>query len=291
MSFRPLVPFVAAFALWFQSLSHSPLAADRISLANLAKATHFHGIAVDPSDSSRLLLATHHGFYSVTMDGQAVLLSDRKDDYMGFTVPAGTTGTLYASGHPATGGNLGVMASTDGGKTWTQIAVGLHGPVDFHQMDVSKADPKVIYGMYGVLQVSRDGGKTWKMAGLEPHGLIDLAASSRSANTLYAATREGLIVSKDSGKTWSPAHPAPIIFTMVEAGFDGSLYAFAVGAGLMRALEGKLEWTVLNNTFGDRVFLHFAADPRSPEKVYAAAQDNTVWASGDGGKTWNRMGG
>ena len=41
------------------------------SIAALAKDTHFHGIAVDPADSSRVYLATHHGLYVMGHDGRA----------------------------------------------------------------------------------------------------------------------------------------------------------------------------------------------------------------------------
>jgi photosystem II stability/assembly factor-like uncharacterized protein len=268
----------------------------RQSLASLARVTHFHGIAVDPQDSSRLFLATHHGFYAVTLDGQAERISEHPDDFMGFSVPAGGAGLLYASGHPAQGGNLGVMASGDGGRTWRQISPGLNGPVDFHQMAVSQADPKVMVGAYGVLQMSQDGGTTWAMAGREPDGLVDIAissraVSSRSAPTIYAATRTGLLVSRDGGKSWTPAHPKPILFTLVESGPGGSLYAFAVGAGFLRADEEGLTWTALNNGFGERVLLHLAIDPRAPARLYGAAQDNTLWMSADGGRNWKRMGG
>ena len=41
----------------------------------LAEETHFHGIAVDPSDPARLYLATHHGLYAVAPDGSAERLA------------------------------------------------------------------------------------------------------------------------------------------------------------------------------------------------------------------------
>ena len=42
----------------------------------------------------------------------------------------------------------GVIASTDGGVTWSSLAEGASGPVDFHAMAISRADPKVIYGSF-----------------------------------------------------------------------------------------------------------------------------------------------
>src|SRR3546814_20068354 len=84
---------------------------------------------------------------------------------MGFPPNPTDPDLLYASGHPAGGGNLGFIVSRDGGKSWSKLANGAGGPVDFHQMDVSKSDPAVVYGAFGDLQQSADGGRRWTAAG------------------------------------------------------------------------------------------------------------------------------
>ena len=148
----------------------------------LAQVTHFHGLAVDAADSSRLYLATHDGPFIVEPeDGTAYPLSEIRHDLMGFTPDPRDPSILYASGHPAGGGNLGLIASGDRGRSWRQLAGGVGGPADFHQLAVSATDPRTIYGAYrGQLQVSPDGGRTWEVVGPTPEGLIDLAASSKS---------------------------------------------------------------------------------------------------------------
>ena len=50
--------------------SRSFSAADT-TVSALAKETHFHGIAVDPSDPSRVYLATHHGLFVLAPNGSA----------------------------------------------------------------------------------------------------------------------------------------------------------------------------------------------------------------------------
>jgi photosystem II stability/assembly factor-like uncharacterized protein len=260
-----------------------------VPLAELAQSTHYHGLAVDREDPSRLLLATHHGLYVVHPDTTARRISPTQD-FMGFTPHPTDAKTLYASGHPAHGGNLGFIMSTDAGQTWRQLSSGVRGPVDFHQMDVSKADPKVIYGVYGGLQISRDGGGTWELTGKLPDEMIDLAASARAADTLYAATRKGLLISTDTGKSWRPAYLLQRPASMVHVLADGSVFAFVVGTGLIKATEPSLTWATLSNAFGDRYLLHFAADPQDAAKMYAVTQHSEVLASIDGGKTWQAFG-
>jgi len=185
--------------------------AESVPVSELHQQTHIHGLAVDRQNPEYLLIATHHGLFRSGPDGAAERISVVQD-FMGFTPHPSDPGTLYASGHPADGGNLGFIASTDGGANWEQVSPGEGGPVDFHQMTVSPADPTVVYGAFGSLQVSRDGGKTWSIAGPLPDRLIDLAASARDADTLYAATESGLLVSKDAGGTWAAAVEV-LIFT------------------------------------------------------------------------------
>ncbi|MBI4184445.1 MAG: exo-alpha-sialidase [Proteobacteria bacterium] len=259
-------------------------------LPQLPEVTHIHGLAVDARDPSRLFLATHHGFFVVSEDGIATRVSAARDDFMGFTPHPGDPSVLYASGHPEAGGNLGFIASPDGGTTWAQLSKGIHGPADFHQMDVSKADPNVIYGAYRGLQVSHDGGRSWRMVGPPPAGLIDLAASARDRDTLYAATESGLLVSRDGGRSWRPAHPQRRPVSLVEVGPGGTVHAFVVGIGLVRAVEPSLDWETVSRGFGERILIHLADDPSDPDRLYAATQRGEVLASRDGGRSWAPFG-
>jgi photosystem II stability/assembly factor-like uncharacterized protein len=276
-----------AAALAYAALAMPAAAADSVSLAELQKQTHYHGLAVDPADPSRLYLATHHGFYRIGADGTATRLS-QVQDFMGFTPHPTDPSVLYASGHPSNGGNLGFLMSIDGGANWTQIAPGADGPVDFHQMDVSPADPKVIYGVYRGLQVSRDGGKTWAIAGQPPEGLIALAASASAAERIYGATQIGLMVSDDAGATWRALAFGGMPVSMIATGADGALYAYVVGNGLMRATEAQPEtWAPLSSD--PRIQLHLAIDGKEPNRLFAIAHKAGIIRSDDGGKTWRSL--
>jgi len=66
---RPRTSIVGKLIAFGALLSLAPTAAEAMSVQELAQHTHFHGLAVDPADSSQLLLATHHGLFSVAQDG------------------------------------------------------------------------------------------------------------------------------------------------------------------------------------------------------------------------------
>ena len=274
----------------------SVLSAGETTVSSLAGKTHFHGIAVDPGNPSLLYLATHHGLFRVGLDGTARRISNTSDDFMGFTPHPADRSILYASGHPRGGGNLGFIASSDGGASWTQISTGILGPVDFHQMDVSRVDPKVIFGVHGGIQVSRDGGRNWRLAGLAPKGLIDLAASAIDVNVLYAATRGGLLKTADGGRTWRNTDISGRPATMVQTTSRGVVFAFVVGTGLIRASELGLNWRTIGGNLGNDYILHLAVDPANDGNLYAVTfsprtRRNEVLASADGGRSWLSLGG
>jgi photosystem II stability/assembly factor-like uncharacterized protein len=263
-------------------------ASDTLTVGELPRHTHIHGLAVDRQDPSKLLIATHHGLFRAGPDGTAERISEVQD-FMGFNPHPNDPNTLYASGHPPTGGNLGFITSDDQGKTWRQISPGVNGPVDFHQMTVSPADPTTIYGSYEGLQISRDGGKTWTVVGRTPEKLIDLAASARSADTLYAATETGLLISADAGKTWKPLFQgAPV--NLVEVTPDGTLYAFVIGRGLLRSAEEPLDFAELGEDFGGGFLLHLTANPSNPNRLFAATGKGRVLISTDQGRSWSTFG-
>lgn len=270
--------------------NHTALAAST-TVSALASKTHFHGIAVDPSNSSRVYLATHHGLYVVSSDGAAVRISTMSDDFMGFTAHPTNSSTLYASGHPKGGGNLGFIVSKDSGQSWQKLSNGIGGPVDFHQMDVSKADPRVIYGVHRGLQRSNDGGRTWRKTASVPKGLIDLAASGKDVDTLYAATRGGLLKSIDAGRSWRIAHVTNRTATMVHVTRQGEVYAYLIGIGLVRTKDPGVNWQLVSNDVGRGYPLHLAADAATGRSLYAVTLDpktrsQAFVVSRDGGKSW-----
>lgn len=279
-SSRMLLASIASLA-FFVSLNAEELP--------LGEVSHIHGIGFDPSKPGSVLLATHNGVYRANPNGMAEAVSTDANDFMGFSPDPSNARRLLASGHPGQGGNMGVILSTDGGVTWQKIADGVGGPVDFHAMSVSRADPKVIYGLYGGIQVSRDGGLSWSLAGPSPERVIDLAASPIAADTVYAGTAGGLMQSADAGVTWTLIGPKGQPATLVEAMADGSVYVFFAGIGLFQ-LPKDGQAVPLASDFGDRYILHLAADPIDATHLVAITGESAVLESRDGGKTWQGFG-
>ena len=252
----------------------------------LGQIKHIHGIAANPFDSTKLLLATHTGLFSATSEGLAERTSKINADLMSFAVDPANPRKLYSSGHPEGGGNFGIMTSVDGGSTWTHLSDGVSGPVDFHAMTVSPLDSQILYGTDQRLQKSTDGGENWKVIGETPEKLFSLASSAKDKSTLYAATMTGLLISRDDGGTWQPGFVFRKPVTMIPVTPEGRLYAFVYGTGLLSAMEPNLAWKTLSSGFQDRALMSFAIDPKNPSRLFGVADTGTVVASKDGGKQW-----
>ena len=165
---------------------------------------HVHGVGLDPASHSILYIATHGDFYQSVDDRPPVKVDKVRADYMAFNAPPVPGIPLYASGHPSTGGNTGLIKSSDGGITWVHVSNVIEPPVDFHAMAISKQDPQMIIGFdsgaRGLFKTS-DAGNTWQI--LEPPEYVSaLAISPNNSDVVFAGTSNGIFKSNDGGKTW-----------------------------------------------------------------------------------------
>ena len=239
---------------------------------------HVHGLGINPADKS-LFIATHTGTYRAPQGvGKATRVGDSRQDTMGFTVVG--PNRFLGSGHPDVRTNLptrlGLIESTDEGKTWTPIS--LLGEADFH---VLRSRGKRVYGFdstNGRLLVSGDSGRTWSQRPI-PGPLIDLAVHPQKPSRIVATTEGGIIASQDDARTWRAlgsgvgllAWPIPSRLFLV----DGS------GAVHVSGDSGK-QWTAIGDIGGQpAAFLGQTAD-----ELYVALHDGTVKQSRDGGRTW-----
>jgi hypothetical protein len=261
---------------------------------------HIHGIGYD-SKSQRLFIATHYGIF-IWQDNKLFQLGENRDDFMGFSLHPTNPNVIYTSGHPAGGGNMGVMKSEDGGMTFKPIFGGVSGEtVDFHSMAISTANPNVLYGFFQEkLYLSKNSGKSWQNAlarGLAVEGFCFgvpcLSADSKSDRMVYAGTPKGLLVSNDFGENWSTIQTELGAFAAV--GVDPTnpkrLLAFTKKLGVSLSQDGGKTWQGKNQgvKLSSREFIFaFAFDARNPKHLFAASPEG-VFRSSDGAASWKRI--
>lgn len=243
---------------------------------------HVHGLGINPADGA-LFIATHTGTYRVPPDAEkAERVGESLQDTMGFTIVG--PNRFLGSGHPDPEAmreqnlppNLGLIESTDGGRTWSPIS--LLGEADFH---VLRSHGDRVYGFDSTnrrLLVSPNRGGTWSPRRI-PGGLLDLAVNPLKSSHVVATSERGLISSIDDGRSWRAlgerigflAWPAPSRLLQVD------------GAGVVHASRdsGK-RWRTVGDIGGQpAAFLAQTADD-----LYVALHDGTVKQSADGGKSW-----
>ena len=108
---------VVIFLIGISIISESSTSVDNTSSDNskIIDWRHVHGLGLDPADHTILYIATHGDFYQSISGAPPIKVDKVRADYMAFNAPLVSGFPLYASGHPSTGGNTGLIKSNDGG--------------------------------------------------------------------------------------------------------------------------------------------------------------------------------
>ena len=205
-------------------------------------------------------------------------------------------GWIFRSGGegPQAFSGSGLYQSTDGGKSWTELAPDTNKgfpakPYGRIAVAVAPSNAKRIYAAVestrSALFVSSDGGQTWEERDRSnwmvwrPFYFSHLIVDPKDENKVYKPNGQ-MIVSSDGGKSFSVAggftgmhgdvHDVwinPLNTQHVIAGDDGGLWISYDGATLW--------WKGENLPISQ--FYHVSADDRDPYQVYGGLQDNSSW--------------
>lgn len=249
---------------------------------------HIHGLGIDKSGT--LYVATHAGLIRGADDKNWVYVSADRNDHMGFTLDP-KSGTMFRSGHPVTGGSLGVESSPDGDR-WQKLANVLEPPVDFHAMTVSQADGKTLYGWdsrSGKTLRSLDGGPTWQELSMKgTGGSVFSFAAPLSLGVVLAGTPSGLFRSTDQGNSWkrNPSLGDGYVVSVAADPNDANHLLASTERGVKITKDGGATWTPsLGGVPPNVAVTSLAISPVDGEVAYAA-DAMTIFKTVDGGKSW-----
>ncbi|MBI4246058.1 MAG: hypothetical protein HY614_02605 [Candidatus Rokubacteria bacterium] len=269
-----------------------------------AEIHHIHGLAFDRRDPEILDVATHTGLVRLRAGATPEWTGDHRFDLMGFTAHPTTPDLVYASGHPDLPtyrkekvGNLGLLASRDGGRTWTSVA--LRGQADFHALAWSPAGGGALWGWSvagepGLYRISTSTGAVARPAARGLADVYALAASPDAGGPLLAGTARGLVASRDGGVSFTPVGTIPPSVAVPALAYhptDAALayaYAHRQDLGLLQSRDGGVTWRPVGLFTGsDTPVVAIATGPGRHVAVATTAAD--VRRSRDGGRTWETV--
>ncbi len=200
-------------------------------------------------------------------------------------------------------GGVGVIKSTDGGKTWQQVNNGL-GILYVGTLFMHPTNPDILlagagnnaYRDGGGVYLTVNGGGSWIQVlstGREPVTSVEFATAN--PNIAYAGGDPAVYESEDGGYTWSQMAGTawgppgarvgfPIDF-QVDPRDPKRLFANAYGGGNFVTIDGGKSWQVASQGYTGAEMNAVAVDPTDPATVYAGARSG-FFKSRDGGATW-----
>ncbi|GAA2683617.1 hypothetical protein GCM10010412_069480 [Nonomuraea recticatena] len=196
---------------------------------------------------------------------------------MGFTVVGPKT--FLASGHPGDASadaspHLGLIRTTDGGRTWTTVSG--EGVADFHAIQLAVETLYAYDSQSGQLRRSADGGETWMTGAEEP--MNDLAGDRAR---VFVTTPQGLKVSGNGGMEFEDMANAPLL-SHVESPVEDVLIGPGPDGRIHTSRDGGKSWQDGGKLPGP-VTAFTAVDV---QRLLAATEDGTVMESKDGGKNF-----
>jgi photosystem II stability/assembly factor-like uncharacterized protein len=145
----------------------------------------------------------------------------------------------WAAGHDGQ-----ILASQDGGATWTEQRYKPEDKQPLFVVRFSDREHGFALGAYGLFLETADGGKTWTPRPITQEDKHFYAVASDATGRMAIAAEAGtLLVSADQGRTWEPAaSPYKGSFFGLVTTADGAMLAFGLRGNIFKSGDFGKTW-------------------------------------------------
>ena len=184
--------------------------------------------------------------------------------------------------------------SPDDGESWQELDDSLVGaPALSVAIDPSDSS-KLYLGRPDGLYRSTNGGMSWEGPATGTVGLsiASIAIDPATTSVLDAADPgSGLLSSTDSGVSWAPNPalcPTSLSLTIIDPADHAHLIT-AGASGYFDSSDSGMSWSLVEPGPPALDTVAISLDPTDGSHVYAATAAAGLWASSDGGTTWDSL--
>jgi photosystem II stability/assembly factor-like uncharacterized protein len=189
----------------------------------------------------------------------------------------------------------------DGGKTWHNIKQGLIVDSDVFSIILDPVQPNITFlsACSGIYK-SENGGELFrKIQGIPmtARRTRKLLQDQVNRQVVYAGTTEGLYKTMDGGKTFARMTGPDVIVNDVYVDPSDTEHVLLATdrSGVLYSRDGAKSFVATNEGFSERKVEALLVDRHDPARVFAGvANDKSyggVFASSDGGASWDHIGG
>lgn len=256
---------------------------------------HVHALAVNPQTKELFLGArpiyrsADNGKSWTAIDG--IPKSEERANITSIAIDPTAPEVMYATGH-----GIGVVKSTDGGKSWNTANSGLGGlSTEGFTIDGKDRSTLYVWVLGNGLYRSKDAAGSWQRVDDGPKKQEVRTLASVGAPTgmggiwLYAGLDTGVMKSPDCFCGWdrlpNEGLPEGRVYSLaVDPSSPEILYA-GLRQGVFKTTDGGQGWSRVTDLVEDAVVTVDAGDPN---RVYAIGADGVLAVSQDAGEHWTK---
>lgn len=205
-------------------------------------------------------------------------------------------------------GGVGVLKSTDGGKTWKRINNGLCN-LYIGSLYMHPQNPDILiagagcnaWRKYSGVYLTINGGSSWiQTLSVEPEVITSVEFAESDPKIAYAGSAHSIYLSTDMGYSWKKMTKQntlwgppgvrsgwPIDF-QVDPDDPGTLFANAYGGGNFVSSDSGANWTDASKGYTGALMRDLAVDPNDGNRLFASGRSG-IFISTNAGEDWKAL--